>query len=137
MKQNNNRVLIFSAAFVIIFCCSASAAFSVFAKPLQEATGGTASQVALTLTIYQFFMSLFGILSGKIVDKSSPRTLMYVGGIVFGLGWGLTAFANSIPMLYLTTGVIAGAGNGLLYNPSLNTALKWYPEKRGTMSGFY
>lgn len=134
MKEKN-RMLIFSAAFIIIFCCSASAAFSVFAKPLQEATGGDSAQVAFTLTIYQFFMALFGILSGKIVDKSGPKMLMIVGGIVFGLGWALTAFASSIPMLYITTGFIAGAGNGLLYNPSLNTALKWFPEKKGTMSG--
>ncbi|MEG0366241.1 MAG: OFA family MFS transporter [Coprobacillus sp.] len=130
-----NRKLIFTAAFIIIFCCSASAAFSVFAQPLQQATGGSASEVALTLTIYQTFMAIFGILSGKIVDKSGPKKLMFVGGIVFGLGWALTAFASSIPMLYLTTGLIAGAGNGLLYNPSINTALKWFPEKRGTMSG--
>lgn len=129
------RKLVFTAAFIIIFCCSASAAFSVFSQPLQAATGGDASQVALTLTIYQTFMALFGILSGKIVDKSGPKKLMFIGGIVFGLGWALTAFASSIPMLYLTTGLIAGAGNGLLYNPSLNMALKWFPEKKGAMSG--
>lgn len=129
------RKIVFTAAFIIIFCCSASAAFSVFSKPLQVATGGDAAQVALTLTIYQTFMALFGILSGKIVDKSGPKKLMFVGGIVFGLGWALTAFVSSIPMLYLTTGLIAGAGNGLLYNPSLNLALKWFPEKKGTMSG--
>lgn len=132
MKQ---RKLVFTAAFIIIFCCSASAAFSVFAQPLQAATGGSAAEVALTLTIYQTFMAIFGILSGKIVDKSGPKKLMFIGGIVFGLGWALTAFASSIPMLYLTTGLIAGAGNGLLYNPSLNMALKWFPEKKGTMSG--
>lgn len=132
MKQ---RKIVFTAAFIMIFCCSASAAFSVFSKPLQVATGGDASQVALTLTIYQTFMAIFGILSGKIVDKSGPKKLMFIGGIVFGLGWALTAFASSIPMLYLTTGFIAGAGNGLLYNPSLNMALKWFPEKKGTISG--
>ena len=132
MKQ---RKIVFTAAFIIIFCCSASAAFSVFSQPLQLATGGSASEVALTLTIYQTFMAIFGILSGKIIDKSGPKKLMFVGGLVFGLGWGLTAFASSIPMLYITTGLIAGAGNGLLYNPSLNLALKWFPEKKGTMSG--
>lgn len=80
-------------------------------------------------------MAIFGILSGKIVDKSGPKKLMFIGGLVFGIGWALTAFANSILMLYLTTGLIAGAGNGLLYNPSLNMAMKWYPEKKGTISG--
>lgn len=135
VSKQSNRVIVFTAAFIIIFCCSASAAFSVFAKPLQEATGATASQVALTLTIYQFSMSLFGIISGKIVDKSGPKMLMYIGGFVFGMGWLLTAFAPNLFVLYLTCGLIAGAGNGLLYNPSINTALRWYPEKKGTMSG--
>ncbi|QIB67955.1 OFA family MFS transporter [Aminipila butyrica] len=134
-KTEENRVLIFSAAFIVIFCCSASAAFSVFSVPLQNATGANAAQVALTLTIYQSFMALFGIISGKIVDRFGPRMLMYAGGLIFGLGWLLTAFVNTLPLLYLTCGFIAGAGNGLLYNPSINTALKWYPEKRGTMSG--
>ena len=136
LEQNmSNRKVVFSAAFFVIFVCSASAAFSVFSIPLQEATGGSPAQVAFTLTIYQFFMAAFGIISGKIVDSSGPKKLMYVGGFVFGLGWLLTSFVNSIPMLYLTCGIVAGAGNGLLYNPALNTALRWYPEKRGTMAG--
>ncbi|MHC5248669.1 L-lactate MFS transporter [Enterococcus sp. LJL90] len=134
-QQLSVRKIVFVAAFFVIFVCSASAAFSVFSIPLQEATGGDAAQVAFALTIYQFFMALFGIISGRIVDKSGPKKLMYVGGLVFGLGWFATAFATSIPMLYITCGFVAGAGNGLLYNPALNTALRWYPEKRGTMSG--
>lgn len=67
---SGQRRFIFTAAFIIIFCCSASAAFSVFADTLVQATGATASQVALTLTIYQFFMAAFGILSGRIIDHS-------------------------------------------------------------------
>jgi len=130
-----NRVIVFTAAFIVIFCLSASNAFSVFVKPLQAATGGTAAQVLMTLTIYQFFMSLFGIISGKIVDKFGPKMLIYVGGLVFGVGWMLTGSVSSLPMLYLTCGFMAGAGAGLLYNPSINTALRWFPEKKGTISG--
>ena len=135
-KTQTKSKFVFTAAFIIIFCCSASAAFSVFAETLQEATGGTAAQVALTLTIYQFFMALFGIISGRVIDKTSPKKLMFIGGIVFGLGWFLGAFANSIPFLYLSIGFLAGAGNGLLYNPALLTTLKWFPKNSGTVSGF-
>lgn len=135
IKSSSNRVVVFTAAFIVIFVCSGSAAFSVFVKPLTEATGATAAQVLLTLTLYQFCMSLFGVISGKIVDKFGPKKLMYVGGLVFGTGWALTSFPSSLPMLYLSYGLLAGAGNGLLYNPSINTALRWYPEKKGTMAG--
>ncbi len=130
-----NRNLVFIGAFIAVWCVSAANVFTVFDKPLQEATGGSAPQVALALTIYQTVMAVFGILSGRIVDKAGPRMLTFVGGAVFGAGWILTGFAANIPMLYLTYGVLAGAGNGLLYNPAINTALRWFPEKRGTMNG--
>jgi MFS family permease len=134
--QLKQRKLVFTAAFAIIFCCSASAAFSVFAVPLQQATGATASQVALTLTIYQFFMAAFGIISGRVIDHAGPKKLMYLGGLIFGLGWFLGAFAHSLWFLYLSIGFLAGAGNGLLYNPALLTTLKWFPEKSGAISGY-
>lgn len=132
---SGHRRLIFTAAFIIIFCCSASAAFSVFADTLVKATRATASQVALTLTLYQFFMAAFGIISGRVIDHASPKRLMYVGGFIFGLGWFLGAFAHNIWFLYFAIGLLAGSGNGLLYNPALLTTLKWFPEKRGTISG--
>ncbi|RRK10915.1 MFS transporter [Lactiplantibacillus garii] len=139
METTNTRMVhrshVFTAAFLIIFCCAASSAFSVFAIPLQKATGGTESQVALTLTLYQFFMACFGVASGHIMDKFGAKKLMYFGGLIFGLGWLLTAFVHNLFFLYLTVGLMAGAGNGIMYNPALLTALKWFPEKRGTISG--
>ena len=134
-KQVHNRNLVFVGAFIAVWIVSAANVFTVFDKPLQEATGGSASQVALALTLYQTVMALFGILSGRIADKAGPKKLTFVGGAVFAAGWILTGFATSIPMLYLSYGLLAGAGNGLLYNPAINTALRWFPEKRGTMNG--
>lgn len=134
--RERNRMAVFTAAFLIIFCCAASSAFSVFAIPLQKATGGTASQIAFTLTLYQFFMACFGVASGYIMDKFGAKKLMYFGGLIFGLGWFLTAFVHNLFFLYVTVGLMAGAGNGIMYNPALLTALKWFPEKRGTISGF-
>jgi len=140
METTNAKVVrrshVFTAAFLIIFCCAASSAFSVFSVPLQHATGGTESQVALTLTLYEFFMACFGVASGHIMDKFGAKKLMYFGGLIFGLGWLLTAFVHNLFFLYITVGLMAGAGNGIMYNPALLTALKWFPEKRGTISGF-
>ncbi len=138
MSQPNriaNRNFVFIGAFIAVWVVSAANVFTVFDQPLQSATGGSASEVALALTLYQTVMALFGILSGRIVDKAGPRSLTFIGGAVFGAGWILTGFATNVPMLYLSYGLLAGAGNGLLYNPAINTALRWFPEKRGTMNG--
>lgn len=133
--NNTTRTRVFIGALMTMFCCGAISVFSVFVSTLQEATGGDASQVLLTLTINQICVAAFGIISGKIVDKIGPRLVMMIGAAIFGIGWTLTAFVSSIPMLYFITGVVVGIGNGLIYNPTLNTALKWYPEKKGTISG--
>ncbi|MDY5154059.1 MFS transporter, OFA family, oxalate/formate antiporter [Actinobaculum suis] len=130
-----NRNIVFIGAFIVVWVVSAANVFTVFDVPLQEATGGSGAQIALALTIYQTVMALFGILSGRIVDKSGPKMLMFVGGAIFGLGYLLTGFVTSVPLVYITYGLMAGAGNGLMYNPAINTSLRWFPEKRATMNG--
>ena len=47
----------------------------------------------------------------------------------------LGGFASSIPQLYLFYGILAGAGAGTIYPACLPTALKWFPDKSGSISG--
>ena len=129
------RGLIFSAACVVIFCCAGISSFSVFVDPLAQATSASRSQIILSLALYQFIMSVFCIFSGRIADRSDPKKLMYAGGLLLGLGWALAAHASSLGMLYFALSVVGAVGVGLLYTPVISTALRWYPEKRGTMSG--
>ena len=129
------RSCIFSACCVIIFCSAGPSAFSVFVDPLMQATGSSRGSVSLALTLYQFSMGVFGIIGGRIVDRSGPRGLMYIGGALVGLGWIVMAFSSSLALVLLSFGATVGAGVGLTYNAAINTALRWYPEKRGAMSG--
>lgn len=133
IKKTGNKYLVFMAAFLIIFSCAAISSFSVFKNQWIEMTNS--DNVGFALSVYQFSMACFGIIGGIIYDKIGPKKLMYIGGLLFGAGWFLSAFATNIVILYLTFGVIAGAGNGVMYSPALNTALRWFPHKKGTISG--
>ncbi|MCH1927982.1 hypothetical protein L6232_24605, partial [Shewanella sp. C31] len=42
---------------------------------------------------------------------------------------------SSIWTLWLFGGVLIGAMNGVLYLTSLTNAIKWFPEKKGLISG--
>lgn len=132
-KNKSNKYLVFMAAFLIIFSCAAISAFSVFKNQWTEMTGS--DSVGFALSVYQFSMACFGIIGGIIYDKVGPKKLMYAGGLLFGAGWFFSAFATNIWMLYFTFGIIAGAGNGVMYSPALNTAIRWFPDKKGTISG--
>ncbi|PWG66307.1 L-lactate MFS transporter [Bifidobacterium callitrichidarum] len=134
-KHETNRYGVLSAAFVVMFFVASIALFSVFLNPLSEQHGWTPAEVSLSYSIFQTVMAVTGIFSGRISDKFGPRTVMLVGGFVFGLGWFLTGMANSLPMLYICHGLIAAVGNGLVYNPALTTAQRWFPDIRGKASG--
>ena len=130
-----NRYGILTAAFVVMFFVASIALFSVFLNPLSEQHGWSTAEVSLSYSIFQTVMAVTGIFSGRICDKFGPRTVMLVGGFVFGLGWFLTGMADSLPMLYICHGLIAAIGNGLVYNPALTTAQRWFPDIRGKASG--
>ncbi|MBT1170062.1 OFA family MFS transporter [Bifidobacterium sp. SO4] len=134
-KHEPNRYGVLSAAFVVMFFVASIALFSVFLNPLSEQHGWTPAEVSLSYSIFQTVMAVTGIFSGRISDKFGPRTVMLVGGFVFGLGWFLTGMADSLPMLYICHGLIAAVGNGLVYNPALTTAQRWFPDIRGKASG--
>lgn len=130
------RWAVFAAAFLIIFVIAGVAIWSVFGKPLEVLHPELDATVrGNAYTIYTFVLAFCGIFSGRFADRYGSRPLMYVGGILFGLGWALTGFVSSPVALYLVFGVMAGGGCGIVYNPCLATALRWFPDIRGKASG--
>lgn len=135
-SNGTNRWLIFSAAWIIIFLVASIAIFSVFSEPMTSLRGWSISDYSLAYSLYTLIFAIVAIFAGIIVDKYGARPLMYVGGALFGLGWFLTGSATTIPMLYLTFSLIAGTGAGMMYNSALVTAMRWFPDKGGKISGF-
>jgi OFA family oxalate/formate antiporter-like MFS transporter len=59
-----------------------------------------------------------------------------VAGTLYGLGVILASFVSpNITLLYLTYGVIGGIGLGLGYIVALATLIKWFPDRRGFITG--
>lgn len=112
-------------------------AWSVFADPLAQEYGGasaTAVNIAFTLTIFTLgFAAFFG---GLWMGRVGPRTVAMTAGVLYGAGVILASLSSSsLVLLYLTYGVIAGAGIGLGYIVPVATLIKWFPDKRGFITG--
>jgi OFA family oxalate/formate antiporter-like MFS transporter len=59
-----------------------------------------------------------------------------VGGILVGVGFIMTSFLGSTLMgLYISFGVVVGLGLGAAYVTPIATTVKWWPDKRGLMTG--
>src|ERR1022692_1222619 len=69
------------------------------------------------------------------MKRSGPRPVALAGAVLYGLGTMLTGSAHSLTALYLTYGVIGGAGLGLGYIVPIATLVRWFPDKRGMITG--
>lgn len=111
-------------------------AWSVFQIPLEEYFGASSSAVKLTFSITILALGFAAFFGGLWMRSSGPRTVAIAAGILYGGGVILAGLAGgSLFMLYLTYGLIGGIGIGLGYIVPIATLIKWFPDKRGFITG--
>ena len=133
MKQNKYVVLV--GALLAQITIAGLYAWSIFGIAIERETGWSSDEILLTYSIAQFVFALSTIISGRLVDIKGPRFTIIIGGILYGGGLILSSFATSPFMLYITYGVITGAGVGFVYVCPIATLVKWFPQKKGTIIG--
>ncbi|MBA4389787.1 MAG: MFS transporter [Syntrophus sp. (in: bacteria)] len=135
MPAKSGRWVFVILGMVVNMCLGAVYAYSVFKKPLETMFNATATQGNLPFMVFLAMFALFTFFSGRFIDKLGPRKVMMVGGIVVGLGWILTKFADNMTMVVITYGIIGGAGVGIVYGGPVSVATKWFPDKKGLAVG--
>lgn len=58
-----------------------------------------------------------------------------IGGVIGCLGFFSAAFSNSVELLYLTYGVLAGVGLGVGYVTAVVSIAFWFDKKRTFATG--
>ena len=111
-------------------------AWSVFIKPLNAEFGWSRADIALAFAIACLIFGLMTYPAGRLSDKYGPRIVVLIGGIILCCGFVMSGFIHTKLQLYLTYGVIAGFGGGLVYLPPIATAPKWWPDRRALATGF-
>ncbi|MBS4016133.1 MAG: OFA family MFS transporter [Candidatus Latescibacteria bacterium] len=130
-----NRWLIVVGAILIQLCLGAIYAWSVFRIPLQDKLDITPTQASLPFSFVLIFFALSTVIGGRWQDKSGPRTVAIAGGIMLGIGMILASFAKSLAAVILFYGVVSGIGIGLAYVCPISAGVKWFPDKRGLITG--
>jgi OFA family oxalate/formate antiporter-like MFS transporter len=126
------------AAIVMQLCLGTVYAWSVFKKPLMTSHGWGETATQVTFMICIGMIGIAAALGGTLVDKKGPKFVATIGGILFGIGTLLSGLADqigSIWLLYLGFGFIAGLGNGFGYITPIATLIRWFPDKRGLVTG--
>jgi OFA family oxalate/formate antiporter-like MFS transporter len=134
----SKRWLIAIAAIVMQLCLGTVYAWSVFKKPFMTAHGWGETETQVTFMICIGMIGIAAAFGGTLVDKKGPKFVATIGGILFGIGTLLAGLADQIGniwLLYLGFGFIAGLGNGFGYITPIATLIRWFPDKRGLVTG--
>jgi len=82
-----------------------------------------------------FCYCLFGVVTGLAVDRLGPRITVVAGGLCLGSGFLLSGMVHKLWQIYLSYGLLAGAGMSSVYAPVLTTASRWFRQKPGMALG--
>jgi len=135
MKTPNRWIIAIAGVFLQI-ALGAVYAWSVFRVPLSKQFGWSISQVTLTFTISIFVLGFAAFFGGLWMNRTGPRTVALTGAAFYGLGVFLASFsANKLWWLYLSYGFIGGIGLGLGYIVPVAVLVKWFPDRRGLITG--
>ena len=137
-----NRWYVVIGAILIQLCLGAIYAWSVFTPKLtlSVAKGGmygfSATQAAWIFSIGLLVFAVTVVISGKLIGIMGPRKLASIGGIVLGAGYILGGlFGSSFFTQLVFIGIVGGAGIGLAYVIPIAVGVKWFPDKKGMVTG--
>ncbi len=130
------RIDIVIAAIAIQYCLGAIYAWSAFTPTLKEA-GWSVLQTQIVFSVGLVTFAIVMVLAGRLLPKLGPRTVCLSGGILLGLGYVLAGLfgGTSFPLLLVFIGILGGAGIGLSYVVPIAVGVRWYPHRKGLISG--
>lgn len=92
------------------------------------------------VTVYVFGVSLIAfaitmIQAGALAKKIGPQKTVWAGTAVIAAGVFISAGMTTLIGLLITYGILFGLGIGLAYVVPIAVANKWFPDKKGLITG--
>ncbi len=131
-----NRWYVVLGAILIQVSLGAIYIYSVF-KPALKAhfPAWSATDLVLPSQMVLAFFALSMIVSGRIHDRIGPKKTSLAGAGILLIGMYIAAKAHSLAQFVIGFGVLGGIGIGAAYVCPIATCAKWFPDKRGLVTG--
>src|SRR5215204_4294896 len=131
-----NRWAVAAASVVTMAGLGSFNAWSVFRRPLSELYGANVTAVNTAFFVSSLVFGLVASGSAILVSKVGPRAVGVSGALLYGLGVFSSSFVGgSLPLLYLTYGLVAAVGLGLAVMAPIAALPSWFPERPGFAYG--
>jgi OFA family oxalate/formate antiporter-like MFS transporter len=138
LKKTKNRWFIAASAVGIHISIGSVYAYSVMTNPVKDIFGVESSTIKWSFKIAILLLGLSAAFLGRWVEKVGPKISGTTAGIFYGigiLGSGFAVQIESLPLFFISYGIIGGIGLGLGYITPVSTLVKWFPDRRGLATG--
>jgi OFA family oxalate/formate antiporter-like MFS transporter len=126
------------AAVLVQLALGAVYAWSVFNKPLQDQFGWSKAEAVLPFEVAIGTIFIGSLIGGRIQDRRGPRPVALGGVVLYSIGImgaSLVSSGGELWLLTATYGVLGGIGLGAAYITPIAMLAKWFPDKRGLITG--
>jgi OFA family oxalate/formate antiporter-like MFS transporter len=108
--------------------------WTIFIAPIDAKYHWGKAAIQVTFTLFILLETWLVPFEAYLADRFGPRLLVLIGGVLIGFSWMLFSWANTLTILYVG-GMIGGVGTGLVYGTCIGNALKWFQARRGLAAG--
>jgi OFA family oxalate/formate antiporter-like MFS transporter len=131
-----NRWLLAGGGVLMQLALGAVYAWSVFKIPLSKAFGWSGTDVTWAFSLAILVLGFAAFIGGLWMRRVGPRIVGVTAGVCYGAGVALSGLSGgNIWILWLSYGLLGGLGLGLGYIVPLATLVKWFPDRRGFITG--
>ncbi|XP_029032211.2 uncharacterized protein LOC114871012 [Osmia bicornis bicornis] len=123
-------VVVLASLIISMIADGVSFSFGLLYIEFLQEFGASKSKTAWIGSLFMAVPLLSGPIMSALVDRYGCRAMTILGGLISGIGFVLSCFSNTIEVMYLTFGVIAGIGLGLCYVTAVVSIAYWFDKKR-------
>ncbi|XP_078034526.1 uncharacterized protein LOC144468725 isoform X1 [Augochlora pura] len=123
-------VVVLASLVISMIADGVSFSFGLLYIEFLQEFGASKSKTAWIGSLFMAVPLLSGPIMSALVDRYGCRSMTILGGLISGFGFVLSCFSNTIEVMYLTFGVIAGLGLGLCYVTAVVSIAYWFDKKR-------
>lgn len=139
-----NRWIPVTASIAIQLCLGTAYIWSVFQSYLiiSKATPDAlfkwpATHGTLAYSLLLGLLTVGSTIGGKLQEKYKISSIIMMAGIILGSGFFLARLTTQFSpwILWVTYGIMGGLGMGMAYTTTIACCQKWFPDKRGMITG--
>lgn len=130
------KILVVISSFFIMLCLGSVYAWSLVSTELIFNYGFTSVQSQLVFGLLIAVFPVTMIFAGRYENRIGTQNLAVLSAIFFSAGYLLSGFSNgNFWAILFGVGILTGIGTGLGYLVALTTPVKYFPNKKGLVTG--